>query len=63
VCDVVEDSPGLHVIAIDSDLVVVDPVEQQRQGLEEYQGGHHPVDPVTRLGFYFFYMDFKNKQS
>ena len=46
--DVVENGPGLHVVSVHSDLVVVDPVEEEGQGLEEHQGGHHPVDPGTQ---------------
>ena len=43
--DVVEDGPGLHVVAVGGNLVVVDPVEQQGQRLEEHQRRHHPVNP------------------
>ncbi len=43
--DIVEDCPGLHVLAVGGNLVVVDPVEQQGERLQEHQRGHHPVDP------------------
>jgi hypothetical protein len=43
--DIVEDGPGLHVLAVRGNLVVVDPVEQQGERLQEHQRGHHPVDP------------------
>ncbi len=44
--DIVEDCPGLHVLAVCGNLVVVDPVEQQGERLQEHQRGHHPVDPL-----------------
>ena len=46
---VIKDGPGLHMDALCRDLVVVDPVEEEGQGLEEDQGGHDPVDPEHLL--------------
>ncbi len=42
--DVVEHCPALDVVAVRLDLVVVDPVEEEGEGLEEHQSGHDPVD-------------------
>ena len=47
--DVVEHSPGLDMDAMRGNLVVVDTVEEERQRLEEDQGGHNPVDPEHLL--------------
>ena len=44
VCNVVEDGPGLHVDPVGGDFVIVDTVEKQREGLEEDEGCHDPVD-------------------
>lgn len=44
-CDIVEYSPGLYVVAVAGYLHVVDPVEQKGQGLQEHKGRHDPVDP------------------
>ena len=42
--DVVEHGPGLDVIAVGLNLVVVDAVEEQREALQVDQSGHDPVD-------------------
>ena len=48
-CYVVEHSPGLDMNAVRGDLVVVYAVEEERQRLEEDQGGHDPVYPIHLL--------------
>lgn len=47
--DVVHDSPGLHVCALDLYEVVVDGVQQQRQRLDYDQHAHQVVDLEHRL--------------
>ena len=44
-CDVVQDCPGLDVVPVGRDLHVVDPVDEEGQGLQEHQRRHDPVDP------------------
>merc|ERR1719435_643626 len=41
--DIVEDCPGLHVNTISSYLVVINSVEEQRQGLQEDKSSHNPM--------------------
>ena len=38
--------PALNVVSVRLDLVVVDAVEEQRQGLQVDQGRHDPVDAI-----------------
>ena len=48
-CDVVENSPRLHMNSIGSDLGVVDAMKEKREGLQENKSGHNPVYPVHLL--------------
>ena len=45
--DVVQNGPGLNVVAVGGDLHVVHAVEEQGQRLEEHQGRHDPMNPRT----------------
>ena len=44
-CYIVENGPGLNVVAVRGNLHVVHAVEEERERLEEHQRSHDPVDP------------------
>ena len=44
-CYIVENGPGLDVVAVRGNLHVVNAVEEERERFEEDQRGHDPVDP------------------
>ena len=48
-CNVVEDSPRLHMDAVGGNLVVINAVEEEREWLEKDQGCHDPVYPKNLL--------------
>lgn len=47
--DVVKNSPGGDVFALDFDKVEIDGVEEQREGLEKDEAGHQVVDLEHRV--------------